>query len=53
MPYKIIKLGTHYVQVRNKDTNAIKAKNTTIENAKNQIQLLQWKDHLRNQKKYL
>ena len=35
MPYKIIKLGTHYVQVRNKDTNAIKAKQTTIEKAKN------------------
>ena len=53
MPYKIIKLGTRYVQVRNKDTNTIKSKKTTIEKAKKQIRLLQWKNHLRNQNKYL
>ena len=40
-------------QVCNKSNGAIKAKTTTIEKAKKQIKLLQWKDNLRNQKKYL
>ena len=51
MPYEIIKLRNHYVQVRNKDTGQIKAKKTTIEKAKKQIKILQWKDH--DKKKYL
>ena len=34
MPYEIIKLGKTYVQVKNKDTGAIKAKKTTIEKVK-------------------
>ena len=50
MPYEIVKLGTRYVQVHNKDTGQIKAKKTTVEKAKKQIKLLNYKDH---QKHYL
>ena len=53
MPYEIIKLGKRYVQVRNKDNGTIKSKKTTIEKAKKQIRLLQYKDYLKRQKKYL
>ena len=53
MPYEIQKLGKRYVQVRNKNTGAIKSKKTTIEKAKKQIKLLKHKDHINNQKKYL
>ena len=53
MPYGIYKLGKRYVQVRNKDTGDIKSKRTTIEKAKKQIRLLQYKDHVNRQKKYL
>ena len=53
MPYEIVKLGKRYVQVRNKDNGSIKSKKTTIEKAKKQIKLLQLKDHLYNQNKYL
>ena len=51
MPYEIIKLKNHRVQVRNKDTGQIKAKKTTIEKAKKQIRLLQLKEHAKS--KYL
>ena len=51
MPYKIVKLGRGYVQVRSKDNGTIKAKKTTIEKAKKQIRLLEYKDHTKN--KYL
>ena len=51
MPYEIIKLGKKYVHVRNKDNGTIKAKKTTIEKAKKQIRLLEYKDHTK--KKYL
>ena len=52
MPYdhEIIKLGKRYVQVRNKDNGTIKSKKTTIEKAKKQIRLLQYKDYLKRQK---
>ena len=53
MPYTIYKLGKRYVQVRSKDTGAIKSKRTTIEKAKKQIRLLQYKDHVNSQKKNL
>ena len=53
MPHEIIKLGKKYVQVKNKDTGAIKAKKTTIEKAKKQIKLLQWKDNINSKNKYL
>ena len=53
MPYEIVKLGTRYVQVRNKDTGEIKAKKTSIEKAKKQIRLLQSKDHDNRRKNYL
>ena len=53
MPYEIIKLGKRYVQVRNKDNVSVKSKTPTIEKAKKQIKILQCKDHLPNQNKYL
>ena len=53
MPYKIRKLGKYYVQVRKKSNGAIKAKKTTIEKAKKQIKVLQWKDHAHDKTKYL
>ena len=53
MPYKFVKFGKQYVQVCNKDNGSIKSKKTTIEKAKKQIKLLQLKDHLRNQNKFL
>ena len=51
MPYEIIRLKNHRVQVRNKDTGQIKAKNSTIEKAKKQISLLEWKERAKS--KYL
>ena len=51
MPYEIIKLKNHHVQVRNKDTCQIKAKKTTIEKAKKHIRLLEWKEQAKS--KYL
>ena len=40
-------------QVCNKSNGAIKAKTTTIEKAKKQIKLCQWKDHVHDKRKYL
>ena len=51
MPYEIRKLKNQYFQVRNKDTGQIKAKKSTIEKAKKQIKLLNWKEH--GKSKYL
>ena len=45
MPYKIIRMRNGYVKVKNMDTGQLKAKKTTIEKAKKQIRLLNYKDH--------
>ena len=53
MPYKIIKLGKQYFEVKNKDNGTIKSKKTTIEKARKQIKLLKYLDYVKKQNKYL
>ena len=53
MPYETRKLGKYYVEVRKKFNGAMKAKKTTIEKAKKQNKVLQWKDHGHDKTKYL
>lgn len=44
MPYKIVKLKNNRYRVVNKDTGAIKARDTTLKRAKAQIRLLHYID---------
>ena len=53
MPYKIIKFGKRYVEIKNKDNGSIKCKKSTSEKAKKQIKLLKYLDYLKKQNKYL